>query len=45
MSFEPLLLAFDLDGTLVPREQPIPLRILEAIRRVEDAGHFVTVIE
>ena len=35
---------FDLDGTLVPRDQAIPERILEAIRRVEDAGHFVTVI-
>ena len=44
MGFEPLLLAFDLDGTLVPRDQAIPTRILEAIRRVEDAGHFVTVI-
>jgi 5-amino-6-(5-phospho-D-ribitylamino)uracil phosphatase len=44
VSFEPLLLAFDLDGTLVPRDQPIPSPILEAIWRVEDAGHFVTVI-
>lgn len=44
MSFEPLLLAFDLDGTLVPRDQAIPERILEAIRQVELAGHFVTVI-
>ena len=38
------LLAFDLDGTIVPRDKPIPNAILKAISRAEALGHLVTVV-
>ena len=38
------LLAFDLDGTVVPRDQVIPDAILRAIHRAEALGHLVTVV-
>jgi 5-amino-6-(5-phospho-D-ribitylamino)uracil phosphatase len=38
------LLAFDLDGTVVPDGKNIPKPIIEAIRKARDAGHLVTVI-
>ncbi len=38
------LLAFDLDGTIVPDGKMIPAPIQKAIRQARDAGHLVTVI-
>ncbi len=38
------LLAFDLDGTIVPDGKIIPAPIQKAIRKARDAGHLVTVI-
>jgi Cof subfamily protein (haloacid dehalogenase superfamily) len=38
------LLAFDLDGTVVTREQGIPDTIRSAINRVRSMGHVVTVL-
>jgi len=39
-----MLLAFDLDNTIVTRDNEIPREILQAILRAREAGHFVTVL-
>lgn len=40
----PMLLAFDLDGTIVTRKFELPEKILEAIRYARSKGHHITVI-
>ncbi|AFZ67778.1 HAD-IIB family hydrolase [Deinococcus peraridilitoris] len=39
-----MLLAFDLDGTIVTRDRQLPERIRQAILAARQAGHVVTVI-
>lgn len=39
-----MLLAFDLDNTVVTRGDEIPPRILRAVHTAKDAGHLVTVL-
>lgn len=39
-----MVLAFDLDSTVVTRQNAIPPRILEAIKQAQAAGHIVTVL-
>lgn len=39
-----MLLAFDLDGTVVTHRNEIPPRILETVAEAREAGHIVTVL-
>ena len=39
-----MILAFDLDGTVVTHANEIPPRILAAVAEAKDAGHIVTVL-
>lgn len=39
-----MLLAFDLDGTVVTHQNEIPSRILKAVAKAKDAGHIITVL-